>query len=209
MEIVKHLGDAPHIFMDISSNCTGFVVGTIDKQKKTLTIHRAGVLWFKDDWAHGQKYRYLQQFLVDVAYIHYKVNYVVAEKYFCNPNGGMGTAVVSEAVGAIKAACFEVEPNLDFYDIGPPSWRSILGIKKDKTKTGSPAWKDPTKTRVEEILGQALPEKCISNINGKERKTPSDLADALGIALAWAMHEANGVKTVVIEPNAFDVVQKV
>jgi hypothetical protein len=205
-QIVKNLGDRPVLYLDISSTCTGFVVAQLDNVTKIASITKVGVLWFKDEWEHGQKYKYLRDFITDAAYIHYKVNDIVSEKYFCNPNGGMGTAVVSEATGAVKSACFDVEPNLGFYDIGPPSWRSILGIKKDKTYTGSKAWKEPTKVRVEEILGIKLPERVISNINGKERKCPTDLWDALGICLAWLSSPENGCTKFVIEDKAYEVV---
>lgn len=205
-QIVKYLGDSPVLFLDISSTCTGFVVAQFDNFTKVTKINKIGVLWFHNDWAHGQKYKYLRDFITDVAYMHYKVNEIVSEKYFCNPNGGMGTAVVSEATGAVKSACFDVQPTIGFYDIGPSSWRSILNIKKDKSYKGSKAWKEPTKVKVEEILGIKLPEKIISNINGKERTCPTDLWDALGICLAWLTSPENGCTKFEIDPKAFEIV---
>lgn len=208
MEEVKYLGGEPTLYLDISSSCTGYVVATYDIANKKATILKAGVLWFNDDWEHGQKYRYLQQYVTDVAYIHFRINDIVAEKYFCNPKAGLGTAVVSEATGAVKAACYEVMTPIGFHGISPPTWRSILKIKKDKTKTGSAAWKSPTKDRVEELLGIKMPEKLTSNINGKERKCPTDLWDALAICMAWLTDPANGCTKFEIAPGAFETVAK-
>lgn len=205
MDEVKFLGGEPTLFLDISSTCTGYVVATYNIASKVTTITKAGVLWFHADWEHGQKYRYIQQFITDIAYVHHKINDIVAEKYFCNPKAGLGTAVVSEATGAAKAACYEVSPPLSFYGISPPTWRSILQIKKDKTLSGSAAWKTPTKTKVEAILGITMPVKIVSNINGKGRQCPTDLWDALAICIAWTTAQPNGATKFILGPNVFDV----
>jgi len=201
----EYLGDDRALFLDISSTCTGYVVASMCRATKVATIHKAGVLWFGKDWPHGQKYRYLQEFIVDVAYVQYRIQDIVAEQYFTNPHSGMGTQVVSEATGAAKASCFEVMPPMGFYLIPPQSWRAALEIKKDTTKKGKLAFKDPTKAKIEELLKIKLPEKMVSNIDGKSKTTPSDLADALGVCMGWLSLEPNSCTKFIIAKGAIDV----
>lgn len=198
-----YLGDEPTLFLDISSTCTGWCVGSMDRRTKKATISKAGVIWFDKKWEHGFKYNYLDKFITDFAYILYGVCHIVAEGYMFNKNRVMGTAVIPEATGSVKAICYEMDPPLDFYSVYPQTWRSILGIKKDTKATGTKMWKEPTKKLVNKRFPKQIPEKLVSNVTGKERPTPYDLFDSICIALAWFEHENNGCTKITIDGEAF------
>lgn len=197
------LGEGNILFLDISSTCTGWAVGRMDAKAKEATIEKAGVIWFNSDWSHGAKYHYLDRFILDHAYIYMQVAHIVAEGYMFNKKRVMGTAVIPEATGSVKAICHEVDPPLDFHTVYPQTWRSILGIKKDQKATGTKAWKEPTKRLIDNIFPNQIPAKLKSNITGKDRPTPYDLYDALSIAVAWFKHENNGCTRFVIKEGAF------
>jgi Holliday junction resolvasome RuvABC endonuclease subunit len=180
-----NFGNDAAIYFDLSSTCTGFCISKLDSATKTVEILKAGVLWFGNDWDHGQKYSYVADFLLNQVYVGYAVNTVVAEGYIVNLAKASGTMVIPELTGAIKAACHTTHPPIDFYTILPNVWRYALGIKKDNTKAGTSAWKIPAKEKVEQILSTTMPEKLVSNITGKPKKTPYDLTDALGVCLGW------------------------
>jgi hypothetical protein len=185
------------LFLDISSTCTGFAIGKMDFRKHTATISRAGVIWFGNDWDHGRKYNYLSSFILNQAYPLHDVFEIVAEAYMVNKKRMMGTLVIPEATGAVKAACYETEPPLGFDTIFPQSWRSTLGIKKNKKFAGTKAWKEPAKKYVESVFPDKIPEKLTSNVTGKLRPTPYDLYDVLCIAMAW--FKKHGVEEFTLE----------
>lgn len=201
MKLAEYLGDDPVLYLDISSSCTGWAVASMDRRTKKAEITAAGVLWFDKEWPHGRKYKELQDFILNIAYAGYRVNNVVAEGYMVNPKRVMGTLVIPEATGAVKAACFEATPPMGFHLILPQSWRAALQIKKDPALAGSSAWKIPTKKRIEEILGE-IPEKILSNITGKGRKTPYDLFDALGICMGWLSKDPNSCTDFILKEGA-------
>lgn len=201
MSQIEYLGDEPTLFLDISSTCTGWVVASMDRKEKKATIHKAGVMWFHKDWPHGKKYKELQDFILNVAYIQFRIQNVVAEGYMVNPKRAMGTLVIPEATGAVKACCFDSMIPLGFYTILPQSWRAALGIKKDKSLAGTKAWKEPTKKVIEDILGP-MPDTLVNNVNGKSRATPYDLYDAFGVCLGWLSKEPNGCTTFELKEGA-------
>jgi len=201
MNKIEYLGDCKNLFLDISSSCTGWVVAGMDSRTREITIYKAGVMWFGDDTPHGKKYNILSNFVLDTAYVAYHIQNVIAEGYMVNMNRVMGTLVIPEAQGSIKSACFETVPPLGFYNVYPQTWRAALSIKKDTKFTSSKAWKEPTKKRVEELLGQKLPPKIRSNVTGKDRPIPYDIFDALGVALAWYMKEPNSCVKINVDKN--------
>lgn len=172
------------LFMDISSSCTGYSIGYLDAAKKIGTIIKAGVIWFDDKWTHGQKYNYLQNFVLNKCYTQDNIFDIVAESYMVNTRKMCGTLIIPEATGAIKAACYEASPPLGFEQIYPQTWRSVLKIKRDTRYEGSKGWKLPAKEWVLKNLGK-IPDKIKSNITGNERPTPYDLYDVLCIASAF------------------------
>lgn len=201
MSTVEYLGDEPTLFLDISSTCTGWAVASMDRKTRKAKIKKAGVMWFHKDWDHGRKYKEIQDFILNVAYIQFRIQNIVAEGYMVNPKRAMGTLVIPEATGAVKACCYEAAIPLGFRTILPQSWRSALGIKKNKKIAGTKAWKEPTKEIIENILGK-LPETVMNNITGKERATPYDLYDALGVCLGWLSREPNSCTEFVLEEGA-------
>lgn len=166
------------LFLDISSSCTGYAVASVDFNNKKANIDSTGAIWLNPNWSHQEKYSYMFQAMSTYFWIVQQVDYIVVEQYMLNAKKAMGTQVVPEMQGAIKAGAWENGVKVD--SILPQSWRSTLGIKKDP-ETGS--YKEPTKVAIEELV--QLPEKVVSNITGKERQTPYDVYDALGVGLAW------------------------
>lgn len=205
---IEYLGDGKNLYLDISSTCTGYVIASMDTGKKIGTIHKAGILYFPTKWEHGRKYRALQEFIMDVAFIRYQIQNVIAEGYMVNPKRVMGTLVIPEATGAVQAACFESpDQPLGFYRILPQSWRASLKIKKHTKYAGNKAWKEPTKKRVESLLGVKMPTKVLNFLDSKPRKTPYDLIDALGICMGWLARDPNSCKKFIIEKGAIDVAE--
>lgn len=202
MNKIEYLGGEPTLFLDISSSCTGFVVASFNVATKEAKIIKSGVIWFDKSWDHGRKYKELQDFVLNIAYVQYRVQNIVAEGYMVNPKRVMGTLVIPEATGAIKAACYEAMPPMGFYLILPQSWRSALKIKKDSNLAGSKQWKEPTQKKIEKFLGIKFPDKIPSNINGKMRQMPYDLVDAFGVCLGWLLKDPNNCKTFLIEEGA-------
>lgn len=198
---IKYLGDMPILYLDISSTCTGWVIGQTDTIKKEVTIHKAGVIWYEDETELGYRYRYLANWISNVAYPYYMATGIVAEGYMVNFAKRMGALVVPEFIGAVKSTCFEVDPPIDFNCIYPQQWRASLGIKKDPSKTGSAAWKIPTKQKIEELTGYQFPTKLVSNINGNKRNIPYDLFDAFGVCLGWNFKDPNNCTKVVLKPD--------
>lgn len=198
---ITYLGDMPILYLDISSTCTGWVVASTDTVNKTVTVHKAGVFWYEEDSDLGSRYKYLINWISNVAYPYYMITGVVAEGYMVNFAKRMGALVVPEFIGAVKAICHEPEPPLDFKLIYPQQWRAAIGIKKDAAKAGSAAWKEPTKVVIEKILNYKFPAQLLSNINGKKRKVPYDLFDAFGVCLGWNFKDPNNCNQVILKPD--------
>lgn len=174
------------LFLDISSTCTGYAVAGVNFHNKKVTWKSAGALWLDNkDWSHQDKYLYMHEAIVNYFWIVGQVDFICVEQYSFNKNKMMGVQVVPEMQGAIK--CAAAANGVKVASILPQSWRKELEIKAKVTK-GSDGknkrdYKEPTKDKILEYV--QVPDKSVSNITQKERKTPSDLYDALGVGLGW------------------------
>lgn len=171
------IGTSNILFLDISSSCTGYTVAAIDFKTKQAQFKTAGAIWLDPKWSHQQKYNYMFNALCNYFWVVQSIDYIVVEQYTINSKKMMGVQVVPEMQGAIKAGAWENGVIVD--SILPQSWRSTLSIKKNEKKD----FKEPTKDRILERV--AVPEHSVSNITGSNRKTPSDVYDAFGIAMGW------------------------
>jgi hypothetical protein len=88
-EKIAELNKPPRrVFLDLSSNCSGFAIAsftTVDN-KAVATIHKAGVIWFSDEWNHGQKYKYIVERILDEFYIQDEITDIIHEKYSVSLN---------------------------------------------------------------------------------------------------------------------------
>jgi hypothetical protein len=173
------------LFLDISSSCTGYAIGNLDAGKKEGNIVKAGVIWFDDKWTHGQKYNYLQSFILNKCYVEDNIFDIVAESYMINTRKMSGTLIIPEFIGVIKSLCYETTPVLGFEMIYPQTWRSVLKIKRDTNFIGSKSWKIPAKGWVDKTFVGIVPATMKSNITGKDRPTPYDIFDVICICSAW------------------------
>lgn len=164
------------LFLDISSTCTGFTCVLVNFSTKKARIVNAGAIWFDPDMKQQDKCGYFYDMIVNYFNIIHKIDYVVAEAYMINPKKLMGSLVSPEIHGALKAAGSEIGTKVVTFPV--QSWRSELGVKKKNDD-----YKKPTKDKVLEYV--KVPEKVTSNITKGERNTPSDLYDALGLALGF------------------------
>ena len=165
------------LFLDVSSNCTGYSICNINFHNKNAKLLKAGAIWFDPNWSHADKYSYIFHAIVTYFWIVEKVDYIVVEQYSINPKKMAGVHVVPEMMGVIKAAANENGIKVD--SILPQSWRKILGIKKEGDD-----WKVPTKKKVLETVPN-IPEESVSNVTNNTRRTPFDLYDAVAIGMAW------------------------
>lgn len=177
--------DVNIMFLDVSSTCIGYSIANVDFKSKRSKIVDSGCIWFHTKWKHQFKYNYIFHAIVNYFWIVKKVDHIVVEQYSVNPKKMMGVNVVSEMQGVIKCAAEENGVNVTTMPV--QTWRSILGIKPDKStdKNGKTVkdYKTPTKNKIKEYVD--IPDKVVSNITNSERKTPSDIYDALAISLAW------------------------
>ena len=188
------MGDVHILFLDISSTCTGYSVATVNFEKKSAEMTKAGCLWLDTDWSHQEKYCYMAEAIRGYFWIVEATDYIVVEAYNVNPRKMTGVNVVSEMQGAIKAASWD--NGVKVVSIMPQSWRSTLKIKKNSESD----FKAPTKERVLEYVN--VPEEVLSNLTGKPRKTPSDVYDAIAIGLAWL--QRFGIKSINTKNVQFD-----
>lgn len=165
------------LFLDISSDCTGYAIHNINFKEKKSTLTKAGALWFNQKWDHQTKYIYMYYAISVYFWIVEKIDYIVIEQYSINPEKLMGVLVVPEMTGVIK--CAAAENGIKVSSIYPQTWRSLLEIKRQKDES----WKDAAKRKILEILN--VPPKTVSNITGEKRNTPDDLYDAIGISIGW------------------------
>jgi len=177
----QHIEEVNILFLDVSSTCTGYSVASINFTNKRVTWKSAGALWLDPKWSHQEKYVYISRAILDYFYIVESIDYIITEQYSINPKKMSGIHVVPEMQGAIKAAAGE--QNIQVASILPQTWRSQLSIKKKKLSNGKSDYKSPTMDRINEFV--EVPDKSISNITTKERTTPSDLYDSLGVGLGW------------------------
>lgn len=210
------MGESNRLFLDMSSQCTGYVVANFSGKK--CTISRLGVMWFGNDWLNGQKFHHMHQ-AVGEFYTINAITDIIYESYHVNPKQVGNSLVVPEMIGAMKAACFDIfGMPIGYEDFSPTAWRGQLGIKpikspklnkngvQETTKAGKPRydndWKTPVINYMDKMFDNQIPKMLRSNITGNLRSTPNDLYDALGICCGW--HKKFGIEEFVIKDGAFD-----
>lgn len=195
------LGNCNILFLDVSSSCTGYSIANVDFVNKMATLTKAGCIWLDDNWEHAKKFDYMYSAVQVYFDTVEQADHIVVEQYSVNTSKMSGVLVSPEMHGTIKAAAFS--NGVKVSSMLPQSWRAILKIKPDVTiKDGEKKreYKGPTKL---EVLKQvAVPDKVISNITKKPRKTPSDVYDAIAIGMAWL--DKMGIKTVKYDTCQFD-----
>lgn len=184
-------GHKTFLVIDPSASHLAYVIIDVDFDKKDAGILSAGMMWTKTSYSKGQRFSYIRKGIQTLLNVLPLVDIVYTEAFFANPKQMQGSAVIPVVNGLIELSCVEVsrEP-IQYEEIPPTSWRSILGIKpvinrvfeggKFKNKRD---YKTPTLQLVELTLGK-LPEQVMSNVTSKLRDTPHDLSDALAIGLA-------------------------
>lgn len=194
------------LVLDISSKTTGYSIVQIND--KTLTFVEVGAIFCPITWTeHGRYYKHLIDFVVDkVSNKDYSIHKVVAEAYFVSPFKGLGTSIVTEAIGSVKASCYFPTPPLLFESIAPQAWRGALKIKKDDNLKGPARFKVPTKKRLEELLKITFPEKAYDALGNKYRKMPTDLIDAVGIAMGYFL-KTEGIDKYEFKQDAIKIKQ--
>lgn len=174
------------LFLDLSSNCTGYCLATVDFERRSAKFINTGAIWFDDSWKNQEKYHYIFSAVTNYFNIVGQVDLCVAEAYMINQNKMMGSQVGPELHGALQVALAEI--GVKYYTILPQSWRKALGItptvtinakgKKEKD------FKLPTKNYV---LSHAphIPTHVESNITKNQRVTPFDVFDAVAIGMGF------------------------
>jgi Holliday junction resolvasome RuvABC endonuclease subunit len=182
----QQVTDVNVLFLDLSSSCTGYVLVSVNFEKKSAKFITTGAIWFDDSWKNQEKYHYVFSAIVNYFNIVGQIDLCVCEAYMINRNKLMGSQVGPELHGAVQVALAEI--GVKYYTILPQSWRKALGItpnvsinakgKKEKD------FKTPTKNFV---LQQAphIPPQIQSNITGNNRTTPTDVYDAMAVAMGF------------------------
>jgi Holliday junction resolvasome RuvABC endonuclease subunit len=194
-------GKYNYLFIDPSASHMGWAIVTIDHDLKTSVTHHVGMCWTKGTWVRGQRYRYMYRSIESIIRCdagNMKIDGIIIEGYFANPKMLHGSAVIPTIMAFAEMVASEY--NVGYLEIGPPSWRSVLGIKPTKDSKGKRDYKGPTKAYVESLMGQ-LPENILSNIKLKERMMPTDVPDCLAIAIAYSKYV--GVTDIKLAPDAF------
>lgn len=170
------------LFLDISSTCTGYCIANVNFDTKKVDFLKSGAIWLdKSDWTRQDKYVYMFNAILNYFWIVEGTDYMVVEEYMLNKRKLHGVQVVIEMHGAIKTAAGE--NGVTVSSILPQTWRAQLGIKAIKDAKGKRDFKTPTKDKVLEYT--KVPSRITSNITGKDRNTPSDIYDAVAIAMGW------------------------
>ena len=176
------------LFLDVSSTCTGYAVATFNMGDKAtpVVIKRVGCLWFGSEWDHQTKYSYIFNAVLTYFEVVEQVDFIVHEQYSVNKDRMAGVMVVPEMIGAIKVAAKENGVRVDC--IPPQTWRAQIGLKPDM-KMGTKGkmvrdYKAPCKAIMTKLFG-TIPEEVVSNITKKNRATPSDVYDAMGVCIGW------------------------
>ena len=185
------VGDTNILFLDLSSNCTGYTVVSLDFLNKSAKIKKSGAIWFNPDWKNQEKYSYLFNAVTNYFNIIDQIDFCVCEAYMINPKKRMGCLVGPELHGAIQVALAEI--GVTYMTMPVQTWRKHLGVKKD----ASGDYKNPTKIQIEKLV--TLPVDIKSNITGSMRALPNDLVDSLGIAVGsmkkWGVTNFDFTKT--------------
>lgn len=180
--------------VDPSGSHLSYVLAEMDLDKESIQIVKAGMLWTPASYDKGQRLRYMQA-AIDVLictppYAQYIVDAVVSETFFTNPKLITGAASIIPTINNLMLMAASQE-DIKYQELGPTTWRSILGIKGIKVD-GRFDYKEPAKRYVEQY--EKMPETIRSNVDGRMRKTPHDLTDALCIGLAVGKyHGCNNV----------------
>lgn len=163
------------LFLDLSSNCTGYSIVNLDFVNKKADFKKSGAIWFNPEWKNQEKYAYIFNAIVNYFNIVDQIDFCVCEAYMLNPKKRMGSLVGPELHGAVQVALAEI--GVTYMTMPVQTWRKHLGVKKDSQGD----YKNPTKIQVEKFV--SLPSEITSNITGSTRAMPNDLVDSLGIAL--------------------------
>lgn len=192
-------GNHKLLFLDPSASHMAYTIMEFDFDKKEMYLVSAGMIWTKDSWAKGKKYRYMYGALKLLASkgAEGKLEVLVTESFFANPKQMHGSAVVPTINALANMACDYY--GLRFEEMGPSGWRKILGIKPGKDTKGKRDYKTPTADYVKKYI--KLPAEITSNITNKSRSLPHDVTDVLAIALAVGKH--HGLTKVITGNVAF------
>lgn len=179
------------LFLDVSSTCTGYTVVTVNLGDKsdTAVFRKSGCIWFGSDWDHQTKYSYIFNAILTYFEVVENIDLIIHEQYSINKDRMAGVMVVPEMIGAIKVAAKENGVKVD--SIPPQTWRAQIGLKP-VVVNGKRDYKTPCKDIMKGLFTNGIPDEVISNITKKSRATPSDLYDALGVAVGWL--KKNGYK---------------
>lgn len=186
------------LLIDPSSSHLGWSLVQLDLDKKELYISAAGMLWTSDSWTRPTSFKYMWEAVKILLDGDGEIipHVIVTESFFMNPKLPMGSAVVPTINALISMAAEEVD--VHYQEMGPSTWRGILGIKA-LTINGKRDYKKPTADLVKKHI--SLPETIQSNINRKERMLPHDVTDVLAIAIAVAKH--HGISKIITGNSAF------
>jgi len=189
------------LVIDPSASHLAYVICEIEPGQ-SMTILRSGMLWTHDKWSLGKRLNYMK-YNFTLLMKEFNVEKVYTEQYFMNPKMLSGGTAVIPTINAVLQMCIdELGKPIEFEEIPPPSWRSILGIKPSMTKVGAKTkrdYKEPTKAIVR--LSIQPPEQITSNITMKLRDTPYDIYDALAMVLALTK-KAN-CNNLILDPKIF------
>jgi Holliday junction resolvasome RuvABC endonuclease subunit len=160
-------------------------------------MEHSGMIWVPDGWTKGRRFTYMLnalKWLINEV----KPDLIRTEAFFVSFKLRVGTSVIPTVNHLIEMATYQLGLDIPVEEVSPSSWRKVIGIKPTIVN-GKKDFKLPTKLKVEELLNQQLPPTVPSNINGKERNTPSDIADAMAIFLATGL--ALNVKYLISAPS--------
>lgn len=175
--------------IDPSGSHLAYAIVELDLDNKEVHIINAGMIWTPAAFERGERLRYMQScidsLLNNPPYYEYVVDAVYSEQFFQNPKMLTGGASIIPTINNfLEMACSET--GIKYQELGPTTWRSILGIKATKDAKGKKDFKEPAKAYVERFI--RLPEKITSNVDGRPRNLPHDLTDAICVALAAGLH---------------------
>jgi len=200
--IVFKEGQPKALIIDPSASHLAYAIVTFDFIKKDLHIDACGMLWTKDDWSRGKRYRYMYKAIQTLASgnVDGVPNAIFTEGFFVNPKMMFGSSVIPTINSLAEMAADDLK--IPFFEMGPSTWRGILGIKPAITMVNGKRTRDykvPTADFVSTLI--KLPEKIPSNINRNMRLVPNDVTDVLAIAIALGRH--HGLQKVSQSNTAF------
>lgn len=184
--IIHSTGAHSFLVLDPSASHLAYALVTMDFNKATLFIENVGMVWTKDSWSRGKRYRYMFKSIEVLASGNKDAvpGALLTEGFFVNPKMMFGSSVIPTINSLIEMTADE--KGLGYYELGPSTWRGILGIKPTKNEAGKRDYKVPTANLVDQFV--KVPSEIPSNINRKMRKLPNDVTDVLAIAIALGRH---------------------